>query len=111
MKSSMTTASQTRLVISQAKFSRRKIGTGTVTVVEVTERKKSIVEAIDKVALHLGNTRTVCKKYYIHPDIFTLYESKQLDKYLLAPANNDEKEDECFLAVEKTMMKILEGKK
>lgn len=77
----------------------------------VTERKKSIVEAIDKVALYLGNTRTVCKKYYIHPDIFTLYETKQLDKYLSVSVNNDENEDECFLAVEKTIMKILEGKR
>ena len=77
----------------------------------VTERKKSIVEAIDQVAMYLGNTRTVCKKYYIHPDIFTLYESKQLDKYLTPPVIFDEDDEACYLSVESSLMKILEGKK
>ena len=47
-----------------------------------TERKKGIVEAIDKVSFQLGNTRTVCRKYYIHPDILTMYEDKTLDRYI-----------------------------
>lgn len=46
------------------------------------EVKKNIIEVIDKVAAHLGNTRTVCKKYYIHPVIFDLYEKESLQKYL-----------------------------
>ena len=77
----------------------------------VTARKKSIVEAIDKVSEYLGNTRAVCKKYYIHPDIFTLYESKQLDQYMSVPGNEDSGNGACFSAVEKTILKILEGKK
>lgn len=44
--------------------------------------KKNIIEVIDKVAAHLGNTRAVCKKYYIHPVIFDLYEKDALQKYL-----------------------------
>lgn len=44
--------------------------------------KKNVVEVIDKVAAHLGNTRAVCKKYYIHPVIFDLYEKDSLQKYL-----------------------------
>ena len=43
--------------------------------------KKNIVQALDKVAEHLGNTRTVCKKYYVHPLIISLYENQSLDKY------------------------------
>ena len=43
--------------------------------------KKNIVQALDKVAEHLGNTRTVCKKYYVHPLIISLYENRSLDKY------------------------------
>lgn len=44
-------------------------------------RKKNIVAALDEVSRHLGNTRTVCKKYYVHPVILSLYESRGLEKY------------------------------
>ena len=46
------------------------------------ETKRRIVEALDIVSEHLGNTRTVCKKYYVHPLILSLYESKKLEKYI-----------------------------
>ena len=47
-----------------------------------TETKRKMVEALDIVSEHLGNTRTVCKKYYVHPLILSLYESRQLQKYI-----------------------------
>jgi DNA topoisomerase-1 len=40
--------------------------------------KKNIVSIIDGVAERLGNTRTVCKKYYIHPTLLESYEQKKL---------------------------------
>ncbi len=46
------------------------------------ETKRNIVAALDVVSNLLGNTRTVCKKYYVHPLIISLYESKTLQKYL-----------------------------
>jgi DNA topoisomerase-1 len=46
------------------------------------ELKQNVVSVIDRVAEHLGNTRTVCKKYYIHPAIITLYETNKLHAYL-----------------------------
>lgn len=45
------------------------------------EAKKKIVEVLDKVSQHLGNTRTVCKKYYVHPVIVEMYESSHLNRY------------------------------
>ncbi len=42
-----------------------------------TETKRRIVEVLDSVSKQLGNTRTVCKKYYVHPLILNLYESKK----------------------------------
>ncbi len=74
-----------------------------------TETKKRIIEALDSVSKHLGNTRTVCKKYYVHPLILTLYESKELEKYtadLDKIEKNDGKTD--LSADEKMVMKILE---
>ncbi len=76
-----------------------------------TETKRRIVEALDIVSEHLGNTRTVCKKYYVHPLILSLYESKNLEKYT-AELNevevNDNKSD--LTPEEKVVMKILEAK-
>jgi DNA topoisomerase-1 len=37
------------------------------------EAKSNIVKAVDKVAGRLGNTRAVCRKYYIHPTILEAY--------------------------------------
>ena len=75
-----------------------------------TEAKKKIVEAIDIVSDHLGNTRSVCKKYYIHPLILNLYESKQLEKYIRELDEIEEDDDKASLSPEEKMvMKILES--
>lgn len=75
-----------------------------------TEAKRKIVEALDIVSGHLGNTRTVCKKYYVHPLILSLYESKKLDKYIdeLEKIEKDEGKA-CLTPEEKVVMKILEA--
>jgi len=52
--------------------------------VTAAENKKNIVAALDEVSLKLGNTRTICKKYYVHPGLIALYEQNNLNKYLLA---------------------------
>lgn len=47
-----------------------------------TGKKRNIVIVLDYVAKHLGNTRSVCKKYYIHPMVISLYEKGKLHRYL-----------------------------
>jgi DNA topoisomerase-1 len=37
------------------------------------DKKRNVVEAIDRVAERLGNTRAVCRQYYIHPMILDAY--------------------------------------
>jgi DNA topoisomerase-1 len=39
----------------------------------VRDKKANIVKAVDRVAERLGNTRTVCRTYYIHPVILEAY--------------------------------------
>ena len=46
------------------------------------ECKKKVVQVLDDVAFHLGNTRTVCKKYYVHPTLIKSYEEGRIDNYL-----------------------------
>jgi DNA topoisomerase I len=50
--------------------------------VDAATSKKNILQALDEVSKKLGNTRTVCKKYYVHPAIIRLYEEHNLAKYL-----------------------------
>ncbi|MDD4778347.1 MAG: DNA topoisomerase IB [Fermentimonas sp.] len=66
-----------------------------------TEKKKFIAEAIDLVASQLGNTRAVCKKYYVHPDIITSYEKGTLQEYF----NQSDK-----IEAEELVLSILEKK-
>ena len=54
----------------------------------LTQAKKNVVEAIKKVASHLGNTPSVCRKCYVHPAVLERYlgnisteqAKEQLDK-------------------------------
>ncbi|RYD82380.1 MAG: DNA topoisomerase IB [Sphingobacteriales bacterium] len=46
-----------------------------------TERKSQLVEVVKEVARRLGNTPTVCKKYYIHPTVIAAYESGNIHRY------------------------------
>lgn len=69
--------------------------------------KQSINLMLDAVAAHLGNTRNVCKKYYIHPAVIALYENNQLDAYL---NSCDQQHGDSFHLTqeEQLLMKILE---
>jgi DNA topoisomerase I len=65
---------------------------GTIHAVEVlkelgpreTEResKSAILQAIDRVAERLNNTRAVCRKYYVHPAVFETYQAGTMLKGL-----------------------------
>ena len=46
-----------------------------------TEARQNVVRAIDEAAARLGNTRAVCRKYYIHPALIEAY----LDGNVLPP--------------------------
>ena len=74
------------------------------------ECKKKIVEALDKVSLKLGNTRTVCKKYYVHPGLLSLYEENNLQRYLEGLDEIEHPDDVSSLTTsEKVLMKILKS--
>jgi len=75
-----------------------------------TEIKKNIVAALDEVSLKLGNTRTVCKKYYVHPGLIALYEQNSLNKYLKGLDELEENDNSPDLhADEQILMKILQS--
>jgi DNA topoisomerase-1 len=65
---------------------------------------------LDIVSKQLGNTRNVCKKYYVHPIILSLYENKSIEKYLAELDRisiTDNKTD--LTSEEKIVIRILEN--
>lgn len=63
---------------------------------------KTIIEVLDNVASKLGNTRTVCKKYYVHPTVIAAYERGTVWNY--KPRKNSGK----LAPEEKALVRLLE---
>lgn len=76
------------------------------------EYKSKVKEALENVASHLGNTATVCKKYYVHPLVINLYENNSIEKYLIE-LDEIEKDDgkSGLTKEEQVVMKLLENEK
>jgi len=75
----------------------------------VTECKKNILAMLDTVSKKLGNTRTVCKKYYVHPGLIRLYEENKLVAYIdeFDKTESAGAEKHTLTAEELVLMKIL----
>jgi len=77
-------------------------------LVENGDSKKKIIAILDKVSEQLGNSRTVCKKYYVHPSLLELYEGGKLDKWLTKKETLSSSETNLS-AIEKKLVNILEA--
>jgi len=71
---------------------------------------RKIPAALDLVAKQLGNTRAVCKKYYVHPLILEYYRDKKLDAYI-SELNELEygNDEDRYMPEEKVLLKILQN--
>ena len=77
-------------------------------VITEAERKKNIVTVLDSVSKKLGNSRAICKKYYVHPGLIRLYEENNFAKYTKALDQIEHVEDSSELTPsEKVLLKIL----
>jgi DNA topoisomerase-1 len=75
-----------------------------------TEYKKNIVSALDIVSQKLGNTRTVCRKYYVHPALIDLYHEKKLMGYMDELNKLEEPDNKTGITrEERILMKILKA--
>jgi DNA topoisomerase-1 len=52
--------------------------------------KKHTREALEHVAARLGNTVTICRKSYVHPEIIAAYEAGALSLHIRASKQDDE---------------------
>jgi DNA topoisomerase I len=76
----------------------------------ISEMNRKIPAALDKVAEQLGNTRAVCKKYYVHPLILEYYRDKKLESFI-GELNRVESGNigDGYMPEEKVLLKILEN--
>lgn len=73
-----------------------------------SERKRNVVAVLDSVSKKLGNSRAICKKYYVHPGLIRLYEENNFSKYARSLEQAEQSDDGCGLtASEKILLKIL----
>jgi DNA topoisomerase I len=74
------------------------------------EAKRSIVAAFGEASDLLGNTVTVCKKYYVHPAVLTAFTAGKLSGIRAYPADA-----RCgrvdLSAAEKTLLRVLTDKR
>lgn len=71
------------------------------------ENKKAILEAYDAAAKGLGNTRTVCREYYVHPHIVQLYESGQIEPYFEKIKSKNTQNYASLSGTEKVMLDLI----
>ncbi|MGE5395288.1 MAG: DNA topoisomerase IB [Candidatus Saccharibacteria bacterium] len=72
------------------------------------EMNRKIPAVLDLVAKQLGNTRSVCKKYYIHPIILSLYKDQKLDEYITDLDSTTTNNNDRYTTEERILLKILE---
>lgn len=70
--------------------------------------KITVNSILDEVSKKLGNTRTVCRKYYVHPGIIRMYEENKLNNYLDQLDEIAKDDNKASLtSQEKVLMKLL----
>jgi DNA topoisomerase I len=75
----------------------------------IKEEKKKIVQAIKKVSQELINTPSICRKYYIHPDILTSFSDASLFKIMDKYLKRNHTSEFGLMPEEKAVMEILEN--
>jgi len=76
------------------------------------KRKKISNAMLDDVAKRLGNTRTVCRKYYVFPALTEAFERGDLYPYLKKVQNISQKTNDTALNVnEKVLLKFLKDER
>jgi len=73
------------------------------------ECKRKIVSVLDEVAINLGNTRTVCKKYYVHPAVIKSYEDGTIFKLIKQLDETEQAGTSEFSFAEKVLLQLLES--
>ena len=72
--------------------------------------KKNVNAVLDEVSQRLGNTRTVCRKHYVHPRILEAYECQDLNPYIRQKNRYRQTSPHGLDGVEKLLLKFLKDR-
>jgi DNA topoisomerase IB len=72
-----------------------------------TQAKRNVVQVIKGVALRLGNTPSVCRKCYVHPDVLDCYMSGAIIKTMKQQVET-ESDDQSLRQEEVALLKLLQ---
>ena len=75
-----------------------------------TQAKKNVVQAIENVAERLGNTKAVCRKCYVHPEILNSYLDGTLIQQLEMKAEREMRSLSKLPAEEAAVVALLQQK-
>ncbi len=76
-----------------------------------TDAKRKVKSVIEAVALKLGNTPTICRKCYVHPDVVTSYLNGSLTPGQLKAVAESASDDAGLMAhEEQALVKFLAGR-
>ena len=75
------------------------------------QAKRNLREAIEKVAARLGNTPTICRKCYVHPEVLNCYMDGNLVLELKSKAESELRGDvQNLKAEEAAVLALLRGR-
>ena len=75
-----------------------------------TAAKKNVKAAIERVAAQLGNTPTICRKCYVHPEIVGAYMDKVLALTIAARVEDALDTDDALHPEEQAVLAFLKGR-
>ena len=75
------------------------------------ENKKNILEGFDAAAEGLGNTRAVCRSYYVHPKVIETYETGEIVPYFKKVKPDDSPSYAQLSETEKAVHKLIKDYK
>lgn len=74
------------------------------------ELKRNVNTVLDEVSHRLGNTRTVCRKHYVHPQILEAYECRDLNPYIRRKGQFRQTAPHGLDGVEKLLLRFLKDR-
>jgi DNA topoisomerase-1 len=72
------------------------------------QAKLNIVQSVDRVAERLGNTRAVCRKYYVHPAVLDAYLDGRVMELPPPPPEEEEKRHQPSAALRREEAAVLQ---
>jgi DNA topoisomerase I len=75
------------------------------------QAKRNLREAIERVAARLGNTPTICRKCYVHPEVLTSYLDRSLLKEIKSKVEGELRDELAELHLEEAaILALLRGR-